>query len=232
MEQEGADALGAAEQVQLERAMMHTQQEALAGSSECAVQRTSSTSGWSDSGNPAPAHRPLLDDELQASHRGLHSTGSVFVSSVDSTNGSFFFFGGSTPFKAVLITETAETPQWFKALASKHHAICSFGESRCTDAKFMKVLGVGRVEKLPCVCVATSYPEAVKAWQSLGCTLTLIRPDEKESSLFVFRTGSLPPLELADCVKRMIQVSNTERELHRRLLTSSRDASYSSGTWF
>jgi hypothetical protein len=217
--------------------MMRAQQEALAGNGECpaiSAQRKCSTSGSSDSGIAEPAHRPLLDEDLQAvhrGHRGLHSTGSVFVSSVDSTNGTFFFFGGSTPFKAVLITETAETPQWFKALASKHHAICAFGEARCTDSKFMQVLGVGRIEKLPCVCVATSYPEAVKAWQSLGCTLTLIRPDEKESSLFVFRTGSLPPAELADCVKRMIQVSNTERELHRRLLTSAH-GSYSSGTWF
>lgn len=93
--------------------------------------------------------------------RGLHSTGSVFVSSIDSSNASIFFWGSNTPFKAVLITETSVTPQWFKALASKHHGISSFGEARCTDAKFMNVLGISRFEALPVCLVATAYPDAV-----------------------------------------------------------------------
>ena len=217
--------------------MMREQQEALAsrqGEQAIALPRNSSNV-TSNSGTAASSHRQLVDEpqSSQRAHRGLHATGSVFVSSVDSTNARVFFFGGSTPFRAVLITETSDTPQWFKALASKHHAICAFGEARCTDAHFMSVLGIGQTEDLPLCLVATSYPEAVKAWQSLGCTLTLMRPDEKEASLFVFRTGSLTPQELADCVKRMIQVSNTERELHRRLLLSGDDQHrYSSGTWF
>jgi hypothetical protein len=212
--------------------MMREQQEALASrSGEQAIALP--CDGNSVSSTPSGHQHRHLADEPERAHRGLHSTGSVFVSSVDSTNATAFFFSGSTPFKAVLITETSETPQWFKALASKHHAICAFGEARCTDANFMAVLGIGHTEALPVCLVATSYPEAVKAWQSLGCTLTLMRPDEKEASLFVFRTGCLPPPELADCVKRMIQVSNTERELHRRLLQSENGQErYSSGTWY
>ena len=64
------------------------------------------------------SYRQLIDDAhgTHRAHRGLHATGSVFVSSVDSTNAGSFFMGGN-PFKAVLITETSSTPQWFKELA-------------------------------------------------------------------------------------------------------------------
>jgi hypothetical protein len=99
---------------------------------------------------------------------GLHSTGSVFVSSIDSSNSSIFFWGSNTPFKAVLITETSVTPQWFKTLASKHHGISAFGEARCTDAKFMNMLGISRFEALPVCLVATAYPEAVTFHMNLA----------------------------------------------------------------
>jgi len=109
------------------------------------------------------SYRQLIDDAhgTHRAHRGLHATGSVFVSSVDSTNAGSFFMGGN-PFKAVLITETSSTPQWFKELASKHHSICAFGEARCTDGMVMKMLGISMTEDLPICIVATSYPAAVQ----------------------------------------------------------------------
>ena len=98
--------------LQLERAMMIEQLEILYRSVEPASPLTSSE-------RKEMRDRPLIDgpDSARATHRGLHSTGSVFVSSVDSSNASTFFWTGNTPFKAVLVTETSETPQWFKAIA-------------------------------------------------------------------------------------------------------------------
>lgn len=104
----------AGEQVQQERAMMREQQQAMAHHREesAAFQSVITTQA-------PPTQRHLVDDPsaIPRAHTGLHSTGSVFVSSIDSSNASIFFLGGNTPFKAVLITETSSTPQWFKALA-------------------------------------------------------------------------------------------------------------------
>jgi hypothetical protein len=146
--------------VQLERAMMREQQVALSATAE--PRKSEQALAAAPPAKPqGDTHRRLVDD-LAGTHRGLHSTGSVFVSSVDSSNASSFFLGGSTPFKALLITEVSVTPQWFKALASKHHGICAFGEARCTDTALMKMLGVFH-EALPLCIVVTAYPEAVRS---------------------------------------------------------------------
>ena len=34
----------------------------------------------------------------------------------------------------------------------------------------------------------------------------MMKPDEKQASLYVFRTGNLPAEQLAECIIRMIQV--------------------------
>jgi hypothetical protein len=49
-------------------------------------------------------------------------------------------------------------------------------------------------------------PNQVKAWQLMGCTLQLMKPDEKQASLYVFRTGNLTDEQLAGSIIRMIQV--------------------------
>ena len=146
--------------VQLERAMMREQQVALSATAE--PRKSEQALAAAPPAKPqGDTHRRLVDD-LAGTHRGLHSTGSVFVSSVDSSNASSFFLGGSTPFKALLITEVSVTPQWFKALASKHHGICAFGEARCTDTALMKMLGVFHYA-LPLCIVVTAYPDAVRS---------------------------------------------------------------------
>jgi hypothetical protein len=63
-------------------------------------------------------------------HMGLHSTGSVFVTPVDSSNCDAFFSQGDAPFKCILVTEETETPKWFISFAGEHHSICDFGEVR------------------------------------------------------------------------------------------------------
>jgi hypothetical protein len=160
---EEAEKAEAAAHVQLERAMMRVQQVALSATAEPRKPEQALAAAPSAK-PPGDTHRRLVDD-LAGTHRahcGLHSTGSVFVSSVDSSNASSFFLGGSTPFKALLITEVSVTPQWFKALASKHHGICAFGEARCTDTALMKMLGVFH-EALPLCVVVTAYPDAVRS---------------------------------------------------------------------
>lgn len=156
---EEAERAEAAAHVQLERAMMREQQFALSATAE-PRKPEKATPPIKPLGD---THRRLVDD-LAGTHRahcGLHSTGSVFVTSVDSSNVSSFLLGGSTPFKALLITEVSVTPHWFKALASKRHGICAFGETRCTDTALMKMLGVFH-EALPLSIVVTAYPDAVR----------------------------------------------------------------------
>jgi len=157
-----AERLSAAAHVQQERAFMREQQHALSATVQPRAEQRP-TQALPAAGDAVP-HRRLVDDPAgtHRAHSGLHSTGSVFVSSVDSSNSSSFLLSGSAPFKALLVTETSVTPQWFKALAAKHHGICAFGEARCTDTALMRTLGVLYADSLPVCIIATAYSEAVR----------------------------------------------------------------------
>ena len=111
------NSLSAAAQVQHERAMMCEQLHSFSIHSEPASNTPQIAPIQPIKGDLT--YRRLADDQLciHGAHRGLHSTGSVFVSSVDMSNASIFFMGGSAPFKALLVTEMSVTPAWFKELS-------------------------------------------------------------------------------------------------------------------
>jgi len=188
-------------------------------------------SRFSTPGKGVPAVRPLVSSP-GVGHQGLHSTGSVFVTSVDSTNADAWFQGGA-PFRAILVTEEDETPEWFLKLAKEHHSLCYFGKARCTDPQLMARLSVTRSEPLPVVVVVTTYRPAIAEWQANQPPGTcFIQPGIAAETSVALRSHASQretPEALAAKIVRAIRVEGIEKEYHVHLLMR---ASNPDAKWF
>ncbi|KAJ1477192.1 hypothetical protein T484DRAFT_1963939 [Baffinella frigidus] len=175
--------------------------------------------------------RPLVSSPGKG-HLGLHSTGSVFVTSLDSSNAEEWLSGGS-PFRAVLVTEEESTPAWFLKLAKENHSLCSFAEARCTDSKLMQKLGVTRSEALPVVALFTTYAAAILAWQENQQPGTcFIQTGMGRGDSVALRSHSASresPEALTAKILKAIKVGDLEKEYHVRLLSRN---SNPDGKWF